>query len=50
MTITTTKCGVWVLDDSYKKVASGYWTYASTGDTGDRQLWVWGLNQFGLIS
>ena len=48
MTITTTKCGVWVLDDSYKKVASGYWTYSVPGgDPGT--LWAWGINQFGEL-
>ena len=48
MAITSTKCGVWVLDDTYKKVASGCWAYSITSsDPGE--LWSWGYNTFGQL-
>jgi len=46
-TITTTKCGAWILDDTYKKVQSGYWFYSAAGDPGE--LWAWGNNIWGQL-
>ena len=50
MTITANRVGVWILDDTYKKVASGCWVYTTAaGDPGDLTLWVWGSNYGGSL-
>jgi alpha-tubulin suppressor-like RCC1 family protein len=41
MTITTSKQGVWTLDEVYKKTLSGYFTYVAN-DPGETQLFVVG--------
>ena len=48
MTITSAKTGVWILDDAYKKIASGCWVqYNLEADPGT--LWAWGANDEGRL-
>ena len=50
MAITCNKQGVWILDDTYKKVNAAYWQYdAPGGDPGDTLLFVWGNNNAGFL-
>ena len=42
MTISTSKRGVWVLDDTYKRVSSGFWAYNNDSDPGVSSYWIWG--------
>ncbi len=48
MTITTEKCGVWVLTEVYHKINAARWvTYDAANDPGT--LWSWGRNNIGQI-
>lgn len=44
MTITQSKCGVWILDDTHKKIQSGYYDYFIR-----QQIWSWGSNTYGQL-
>jgi alpha-tubulin suppressor-like RCC1 family protein len=41
MTITSAKTGVWILDDTYKKIQSGLWDYSGSVEE-PATLWIWG--------
>ena len=48
MTITSAKTGVWILDDTYKKIQSGLWDYqAGLNEPGT--LWSFGYNVNGDV-
>jgi len=51
MTITSSTCGVWTLDDSYKKISAGKWATFDTyiDDTPPGQLWATGKNVNGML-
>jgi hypothetical protein len=42
--ITNSTKGVFALEDTYKKIASGCWVYDGSSDSGASTLWAWGLN------
>ena len=48
MSITCAKVGVWILDDAYKKIASGCWVYDPFPDD-IGSLWSWGYNSSGQL-
>ena len=50
MTITANRVGVWILDDTYKKVSSGCWVYSAGGDPpSPGELWLWGCSGQGQL-
>jgi alpha-tubulin suppressor-like RCC1 family protein len=42
MTITVSKCGVWLLDEVYQKINAGNYTFSS-------RLYAWGCNAYGQL-
>jgi alpha-tubulin suppressor-like RCC1 family protein len=44
MPITQSKCGVWILDDTHKKIQSGFYQYNGLNAC---TLWAWGSNSRG---
>lgn len=47
MTITSSTCGVWTLDDSYKKITNGCWASFDGLDTATPgELWAWGVGSY----
>ena len=48
MTVTTSKTGVWILDDTYKKTLDGYWEFDPSSEL-PGELWAWGGNNNGKL-
>lgn len=50
MTITSSTCGVWTLDDSHKKISAGRWaTFAGLDTFTAGELWSWGYGNGGRL-